>query len=106
MAWIDLSSAFGYGTKLTSANMQQLRDNLTALANGDSGAPEIQTAAIGDDQVTTAKVNDGAITGPKMYDNAGEVDQINPGAAQSYYRVMDATGSRQRCCPNFDDGSP
>ena len=44
--WTDLSGAFGYGTKLTSAQMQQLRDNITALAEGASGAPEIEEAAI------------------------------------------------------------
>ena len=45
MTWVDLSAAFGYGTKLTSTQMQNLRDNIAALAAGDSGHPEIQTAA-------------------------------------------------------------
>ncbi|MHC4791475.1 MAG: hypothetical protein ACYS8Y_08595 [Planctomycetota bacterium] len=44
--WTDLSAAFGYGTKLTSANQQQLRDNITALAEGASGAPEIWHKAL------------------------------------------------------------
>ena len=56
MAWTDLSAAFGYGTKLTSAQMQQLRDNITALANGDSGAPPIQSAAIGTGQVQSSDI--------------------------------------------------
>jgi len=58
MAWVDLSTAFGYGTVLTSAQMQNLWDNITALANGDSGAPDIQTAALDDDVVTRAKLAD------------------------------------------------
>jgi hypothetical protein len=45
-SWTDLSAAFGYGTKLTSQQMQQLRDNITALAEGASGAPEIERAAL------------------------------------------------------------
>lgn len=48
--WTDLSSAFAYGTKLTSAQMQQLRDNITALAEGASGAPSIQYASASVDQ--------------------------------------------------------
>lgn len=49
--WTDLSGAFAYGTKLTSAQQGQLRDNITALAEGASGAPSIQGAAIGNDQI-------------------------------------------------------
>ncbi len=30
MTWVDLSSAFGFGTKLTSAQMQNLRDNVVS----------------------------------------------------------------------------
>lgn len=40
-SWTDLAAAFGFGTKLTSQQMQQLRDNITALAEGASGAPDI-----------------------------------------------------------------
>jgi hypothetical protein len=57
MTWVDLSSAFGFGSILTSTQQQQLRDNITALANGDSGAPEIQTAALGANIVTYAKMS-------------------------------------------------
>jgi len=61
MTWTDLSAAFGYGTKLTSANMQQLRDNIAAAFAKDSGSPElatdyIQTVMIEDLQVTEAKL--------------------------------------------------
>lgn len=44
MAWTSLTYAFG--SLLTSTKMTQLYDNLTALANGDSGAPTIQPSAI------------------------------------------------------------
>lgn len=56
MTWVDLSAAFGYGTKLTSTQMQNLRDNLAAMAAGDSGAPEIVEAALGDSAVAQAKL--------------------------------------------------
>ena len=46
MAWVDLSAAFAYGTKLTSTQQQQLRDNITAAFNGDSGAPPLKNTAL------------------------------------------------------------
>lgn len=45
MAYVDQSSDFGYGTKLTSTQMQNLRDNLAAFAAQDSGAPEMSAVA-------------------------------------------------------------
>jgi len=36
MGWTDLSGSFGYGTKLTSAQMQQLRDNVIVALQGGS----------------------------------------------------------------------
>jgi len=44
MAWVDLSSNFGYGTQLTSTQMQNLRDNLQAAFDQDSGAPTFSAA--------------------------------------------------------------
>lgn len=48
MAWTNLS--FSYGSILTSAKMTNLYDNLTALANGDSGAPQVQMQSLSDAQ--------------------------------------------------------
>lgn len=70
MTWVDLSSAFSYGSKLTSTQMQNLRDNITALANGDSGAPELQTAAYADDSVTNAKLGPLAIDTAEIANSA------------------------------------
>ena len=39
MAWTSLT--FAFGSVLTSAKQTQLYDNITALANADSGAPPI-----------------------------------------------------------------
>jgi len=46
MTWVNLSSAFGYGTKLTSVQMQQLRDNIAAAFNKDSGAPVLKNGYV------------------------------------------------------------
>lgn len=46
MAWTDLSAAFGYGTKLTSQQQQQLRDNIKAAFDGDADAPVLLTHPI------------------------------------------------------------
>ncbi|MCG8044374.1 MAG: hypothetical protein N0C89_07920 [Candidatus Thiodiazotropha endolucinida] len=42
MAWVDLSTAFESGTTLTSTQMQNLRDNLQAMMDGDTGAPRLE----------------------------------------------------------------
>ena len=44
MAWTNVT--FAFGSILTSTKMTQLDDNFEALANGDSGSPKIQEAAI------------------------------------------------------------
>ena len=41
---------------LTSSLVTRLRDNPIAIANGDSGAPQIQTAAYANNSVTVGKV--------------------------------------------------
>ncbi len=61
MTWVNLSAAFGYGTKLTSSNMQQLRDNIAAAFAKDSGSPELAT-----DYVKTIMVTDANITNAKL----------------------------------------
>lgn len=44
MAWTSLT--FAFGSLLTSTKMTQLYDNITAVANGDSGAPTVQNSAV------------------------------------------------------------
>lgn len=46
MVWTDLSSAFTFNSQLTSAQQRALRDNITAMANGEAGAPRIQPEAM------------------------------------------------------------
>lgn len=58
MTWVDLSSAFTYGSKLTSTQMQNLRDNIAALAAGDSGAPTISIDSATDMTATESEIED------------------------------------------------
>ena len=55
---------------LTSSLGVRFRDNPIALANGASGAPRIQTAALNNSAVTTAKINNGAVTTAKINNGA------------------------------------
>lgn len=47
MAWTP-NILFPFGSILTSAKMDQLRDNIEAIAENASGAPEIVSAALAD----------------------------------------------------------
>jgi hypothetical protein len=71
MTWVDLSSAFAYGSSPTSTQLQNLRDNLAAMAAGDSGAPQIQTAGLVNSIATTAKIADANITASKLKTGGG-----------------------------------
>jgi hypothetical protein len=55
MQWSDLT--FAYKQLFTHAKAQKIQDNITALAQGLTGAPEIETNAIKDLNVTQAKLN-------------------------------------------------
>ena len=61
MAYVDQSTAFGYGTQLTSTQMQNLRDNLDATMAKDEGAPVLANNYIVEDMIT-----DGEVTQDKL----------------------------------------
>jgi len=62
MGWTDLAAAFGYGTKLTSQQMQQLRDNIEAGLLGDTGSPDREAA--GSTNYFSTGILGGAALGP------------------------------------------
>jgi len=67
MAWTVISDAtLEVGKALRALTMRNLRDNITALANGDAGAPKVQTAGIQDLAVTTDKIAASAVTTAKI----------------------------------------
>jgi hypothetical protein len=78
--WTDLSAAFAYGTKLTSTQMQQLRDNITALSEGASGAPSILYAAIGNDQIGSQHYVAGSIDAEHYAPGSVDAAAIGTGA--------------------------
>jgi len=74
MAWTNLTVAFG--SLLTSTKMTQLFDDLTALANGDTGAPNVQTAGLANLAVTAAKIANDTITGTQVKKSGTITSQI------------------------------
>ena len=72
--WTDLSSDFGYGTQLTSAQAQALRDNITAGLEGASGSP-----GLGEAVVDSAQMIDDAIAGPHISDGALTANHFSVG---------------------------
>lgn len=61
MAWTNITNAqLAIGAPIRSIDLLALRDNITAQANGDAGAPKQQTAGIADLAVTAQKIKYGA----------------------------------------------
>jgi hypothetical protein len=84
MTWVNLGASFSYGATLTSTQMQNLRDNIAAMANGDSGAPLVQEAAIATGAVTENKIGSGAVTSGKLGSGAA-LANIGAGGLTSGY---------------------
>lgn len=86
-AWTDLSAAFAYGTKLTSTQMQQLRDNIAAAFEKAAGAP-----VLANDYVVTAMV--GADQLDSQHYAAGSIDQEHIAAnAVGQSQLKESSGS-------------
>lgn len=75
MAWTNLTYAFE--SVLTSAKQTQLYDNLTAMAQGLTGAPKILDAAFNDDAITQKRI---LIPKVHVYRNT---DQVIPNVTQT-----------------------
>ena len=58
MTYIQIpDSEFAEGQPARGITMTQLRDNMTAIANGDTGAPRVTTRALTNGAVTFAKLD-------------------------------------------------
>lgn len=65
--WTALADAlFEIGKPIRSVDITALKNNVTALAEGASGAPRLQTAAYNDLSVTTGKLANSAATQAKV----------------------------------------
>lgn len=98
MGWTDLSAAFAYGSKLTSAQMQNLRDNVIAVPDGDSGAPRVQNAAIQSHSITWQKfaVASGGIV--------SVVNCVGGGGGMYHYEIYASDGNWYRCSDDISGG--
>lgn len=57
MAWTNIANAnLDVGAPVRSVDLLALRDNITALANGDTGAPPIKAQALGSGQTGNAPI--------------------------------------------------
>jgi hypothetical protein len=58
MAWTNITNAqLAIGAPVRSIDLLALRDNIVSQANGDSGAPQQQTAGIANNAVTAPKIS-------------------------------------------------
>ena len=103
MPWTTISDAtLEVGKALRALTMRNLRDNITALANGDAGAPQIQTAAIAAGVVTNAKlaansvaagnISDGNVTTAKIADYNVTTEKIASGAVAAWTASLGTGG--------------
>ncbi len=98
MTWVNLSTAFAYGTKLTSTQMQNLRDNIAAAFNKDGGAPVLANnyvveAMINALAVTGAKIGAGAVTEPKLGAGAVTKDKLAAGTDERDWVLARTAGA-------------
>jgi len=89
MTWTALT--FSYGSTLTSTKMTQLQANITAMCNGDSGAPQVQTAGIADAAVTNAKIGSLAISQSQLASSSVGQGQLKKSTQQSSASVGAST---------------
>ncbi len=77
MAWsVIADSVLQVGRPIRALTMRLLRDNITALANGDAGAPRIQRNALQPLAIDTARLENGNVTAPKLATSDAERDWV------------------------------
>jgi hypothetical protein len=99
MAWTNIDNALvSVGALPFATTIQALRDNPIAIANGDAGAPKVQTAAIQDGAVQVSKLATGA--GEAAWVGARNI-QIGVGGIGTYAFLAYPGNTSQRN-PGFD----
>lgn len=109
--WTDLSSAFGANTILTSAQQQQLRENITAAFEKAANAPVlandyVTSSMIADDQIGAAHIANSVVNSYHLASGAIGLP-LNADAAGRHYRVSkfsigDGTSADTVKCQLFD----
>ena len=75
--WVNIpETSVEPGAPARSSTVRAFRDNPIAIAEGASGAPRIQTAAINNNAVTTAKIANGNVTSGKLATGNSERDWV------------------------------
>lgn len=88
MAWTTISNtAIDQDSPITVSLMTALRDNPAAIANGDSGAPRVQTAGIADNAITSAKIAAGAVGNSDIATGALTIDKFAAPSASGTYTL-------------------
>ena len=83
MAWTNIANAnLDVGAPIRSVDILALRDNITALANGDTGAPPIKAAAFGSGQTGNAP-----IFAPRAWVNFDGTGTFTPNPSTSKIRA-------------------
>ncbi len=90
MAWTNLS--FLFGSILTSTKMTQLYNNFTAMAQGESGAPQVQNAAIANNAIDATKIAAGGVDTDELAALAVESAKI-ASSAVARAKISTSTGS-------------
>lgn len=93
MAWTEISDAvIEIGKAVRALDIRAIRDNIVAIAEGQAGAPRIQTAAINNNAVTTAKILNSAVTQPKIATNSVGTGEIKFGT-RSFSRSFSSSNN-------------
>ncbi len=104
MVWTTIPNTdIDADSPITVALMNSLRDNTAAMANGDAGAPKVQTAAINDLAVTSAKFANDSITASKIAANGvGQSEIVASAVGQS--ELKSATASQSHYFTGVQNG--
>lgn len=105
MAWTNITNAqLAIGAPIRSIDLLALRDNITAQANGDAGAPKQQTNGIADAAVTAPKIN---FVANGLRNNSNSLDIACPtwGSVGSYATGILSGGTPTGSPPSLSIGS-
>ena len=88
--WTDIANTqVEADAPITTDLMQALRDNVTAQAEGASGAPKNQLASMDTDSVGTSQIIDANVTRPKINIKSRSTSVTAKPSTTTYYELPD-----------------